>query len=362
MGRYLITLEPMESYFFGGERTFGFGSHTKRKQPYYIVSENVPSQPTLFGTLRYIILSQKDLLFEQNEPCPYETRKIIENLIGPESFSFEKSLNNVKQSFGIINGISPVFLINDEEWYVRTPYDHNPERKEYAPFIMREAPVIFGDHITLYPEDYKAKKGYGGGYISLKTLRIISDEELFGSVVRTGINSHRTDVDSAGIQDENSFFKKERRALEKGFCFAFIADLSEELEVKESDSSIVFMGQDKSPFCCRISRTESSLIEKTKEAFLNRHDICTKYALSDIIPVSKVFSGEEKLHFYIADTKVMRNLETKVDSDACSYYARLKKSEKLYKVFNSGSVFFTEQDIFRSEALEKIGMNVLVNI
>ena len=55
MGKYLIKLKPLEPYFFGGERTFGFGKKTKQKQPYYIVSEYIPSQPTLFGTLRYIV-------------------------------------------------------------------------------------------------------------------------------------------------------------------------------------------------------------------------------------------------------------------------------------------------------------------
>ena len=59
--KYLITFTPMEPYFFGGERTFGFGKESDRKPPYYIVSEKKPSQPTLFGTLRYIILSQNNV-------------------------------------------------------------------------------------------------------------------------------------------------------------------------------------------------------------------------------------------------------------------------------------------------------------
>ena len=39
--KYLITFTPMEPYFFGGERTFGFGKESDRKPPYYIVSEKI---------------------------------------------------------------------------------------------------------------------------------------------------------------------------------------------------------------------------------------------------------------------------------------------------------------------------------
>lgn len=39
MPKYLITFTSMEPYFFGGERTFGFGKESTRKPPYYIVSE-----------------------------------------------------------------------------------------------------------------------------------------------------------------------------------------------------------------------------------------------------------------------------------------------------------------------------------
>ena len=90
--KYLITFTPMEPYFFGGERTFGFGKESDRKPPYYIVSEKKPSQPTLFGTLRYIILSQNNALFDQKGAAK------AGELVGAESFSFQKALTLKKAS------------------------------------------------------------------------------------------------------------------------------------------------------------------------------------------------------------------------------------------------------------------------
>lgn len=368
MGKYLITLKPMEPYFFGGERTFGFGRKTGQKQKYYIVSENTPSQPTLFGTLRYIILSRNNALWNQTDAHK------AESLVGKESFSFE-NINNAA-GFGIINGISPLFLIKEDEtdnnkvtWFVRTPMDHKPKtsdivNEKYTPLRMAKSPVTFGNGSTLYPADYNPKDGCGGGYISLdEKLEVIPDDEIFESVTQIGINSHRTEDTSNGIEDDSSFFKKERKKLAKGFCFAFIADLSEEL--KGDETSVVFMGQNKSPFLCSITETNESLIKRTEDAFASIRANRTykiKYALSDVMPVEDSFPASVKPEYYIADTKVLRSLETVSGAD--SYYNRLKKSEKLYKLITAGSVFYTSDlpEALKNTYLEKIGMNIFVDI
>lgn len=360
MGKYLITLKPMEPYFFGGERTFGFGRKTGQKQQYYIVSENTPSQPTLFGTLRYIILSRNNALWKQDN-CSK-----AESWVGKESFSFENINNDT--GFGIINGISPLFLIKNGEWFVRTPMDHKPKtsdsiNKNYTPLTIAQSPVTFGNGSTLYPTDYDPKDGCGGGYISLENLEVIPDDNIFGSVTQIGINSHRTEDTSNGIEDDSSFFKKERKKLDKDFCFAFIADLSGKL--KADETSVVFMGQNKSPFLCSITETNESLIGRTKAAFAAIHKnraYKVKYALSDVMPVEASFPESVKPDYYIAGTKVLRSLETVSGAD--SYYNRLKKSEKLYKIITAGSVFYTEDEleILQNSYLKKIGMNIFVDI
>ncbi len=244
MYKYLITFTPMESYFFGGERTFGFGRKSVRKPPYYIVSGKKPSQTTLFGTLRYIILSQEKALYGQ------ENEAKAEELVGKESFSFRKALTQPisdekksAQDFGIIDSISPLFLLKKGELYVPTPFDHKPGKKKernikYTPFDMKETPVTFGngsvlhssdyeskkeipityeDDFKLYPSNYDAKEGYGGGYVSLTDKKILSDDDIFISDIRTGINFHRTEDTADGVKNDSSFFKKERWILKKIF-------------------------------------------------------------------------------------------------------------------------------------------------
>lgn len=358
MPKYLIKLTPLEPYFFGGERTFGFDMAKGQVQKYYIVSEKVPSQTTLFGTLRYIILSQKNALIGGDDAAN------AANYVGAESFSFDKALKNKNQGFGKINSISPLFLIQGDKWLIPTPYNHNPGDKnapneKYTPFTMTELPVASGDGFTIYPEDFKTKNGYGGGYTSLSDLTIIKDDDIFKTDVRTGINSHRTEDTSKGIEDDGSFFKKERIMLEKDYSFAFIAELKEEMECLPG---IVFMGQDKSPFRYEIKETAEDLTKCVEEAFKGVNYNTLQYALSDIMPVSEQFLPKEaKLKYYIADTKVLRNLETE-NYSAKEYHARLKKSPKLYKLMRAGSVFFTENKLYENEALKKIGLNIIVEL
>lgn len=368
MPKYLIKLTPLEPYFFGGERTFGFDMAKGQVQKYYIVSEKVPSQTTLFGTLRYIILSQKNALIGGDDAAN------AANYVGSESFSFEKACGGEEQTFGKISKISPLFLIKDEKtddkkstcekWYIRTPYNHNPGDKnnpnmKYTPFTMTELPVTSGDGFTIYPEDFKTKNGYGGGYTSLSDLTIIKGDDIFKTDVRTGINSHRTEDTTNGIEDDGSFFKKERKMLKKDYSFAFIAELSEEMKCIPG---IVFMGQDKSPFSYEIQETEEDLTKCVEDAFQGVNCNTLQYALSDIMPVSEQFPpGDGELKYYIADTKVLRNLKT-VNYGAKEYHAKLKKSEKQYKLMRAGSVFFTEKDLFKNEALRKIGLNIIVEL
>lgn len=360
MEKYLITLKPLEPYFFGGERTFGFGRGLKTKSPYYIVSENVPSQPTLFGTLRYIILEQNDALWGQ------ENSSMQEDLVGKESFSFESARQNTSQVFGKIRNISPLFLMKQGECFVKTPNDHKPKDKteKYTPFTMSESSVLFGNGTSLYPTDYISKDGYGGGYVSLEDLKVVPNDVLFQTIVTTGINSHR--IDKTREDDKDSFFKKERKMLKKDYVFAFVAEITDD-EVIKPKSGIVFMGQNKSPFRYTIERNDDfDLVDKINNAFSKRHAKRNHfwYALSDVVPIKEKFPDDLKCAFYIADTRVIRNLETQ--TNAKNYHGRLKRSDCLYKIINSGAVFYasdeSEISLLTNEYLQKIGMNVFIEI
>jgi hypothetical protein len=56
---YLLTLEPMEPYFFGNEKTFSFDPKSPADNRYFIKSERLPMQTTILGALRYLLMPMK---------------------------------------------------------------------------------------------------------------------------------------------------------------------------------------------------------------------------------------------------------------------------------------------------------------
>jgi hypothetical protein len=225
-------------------------------------------------------------------------------------------------------------------------------------------PVTTENGTSLYPSDYSVKDGYGGGYVCLNAKReIISDNHVFGTQVRTGIQAHRGSVQISEVEKKESFFKKEYKYLKKGYAFAFIAHLNAELAEEEKIRTpiTVYMGQGKSAFRCTIEKTElcvRHMVQQYLGTGNESHPIV--YAASDLKPAGDEFTMPKNTNFCIADTRVIRNLETK--SEGSTYYARLSKYQHLYKVINSGAVFYTDAELFNDAHLKMIGMNVMFRL
>ena len=101
-GTFLIKLQPLDRFFFGGDVTFG-----QNNEDYFVRSLKYPQQTTLLGMLRYILLLQNDLLDEKGKVKDY---KKANNLIGTDSFD----PNEQGQSFGVIQNLSPIFIYGPE--------------------------------------------------------------------------------------------------------------------------------------------------------------------------------------------------------------------------------------------------------
>lgn len=124
-------------------------------------------------------------------------------------------------------------------------------------------------------------------------------------------------------------------------------------------TTVVSMGQDKSMFRCEISETDIDIVKKTENDLKGFGSQNKKYALSDIMPDESSFK-ESNFAYYIADTAVLRNLESKISAN--NAFERYAKSDTLYQVMCAGSVFFTEKDFCSNAELEKIGMNIIALI
>ncbi|KIR01294.1 hypothetical protein P261_00108 [Lachnospiraceae bacterium TWA4] len=354
----------------GGEKTFGFGRESNRKPPYYIKSEKTPSQTTILGTIRYIVLAKGDALKGQNN----YTEENYKKQVGSESFSFERARTKKdekrEQDFGYIDRISPLFLVDEKgNWLIKTPYSHQPKYKnqdkvvineKYTPFqlLSTKGKIDFDNGCTVYPSNYSAKDGYGGGYVVLdEDLTIIPDDKIFIDVEQVGIQAHRTDKQIIGQKDDKSYFCKQKKMLKKGYKFAFIFNMTKELDTQPL---VVYMGQDKSAFLCEIKKETSIFETKVGKAFGKItqpiEGISTYYAASDLMPNEDIILEQKDVSYYISDTRVIRNLETNINCD--NYYGRLKNSEKLYQIMNTGSVFYVRDEnseikLFENEAIKK---------
>lgn len=126
MKKYLVRLKPIDTYFFGGKNTFGEGDN----KTYLVESRAFPQQTTLLGMIRQEILILKDIYkenwsnyskYDRETGKKYKT--LMENNIGKNSFS----INGGQQNFGIIKGLSPVFLAKNNQFFFKLPLDFGLE-------------------------------------------------------------------------------------------------------------------------------------------------------------------------------------------------------------------------------------------
>ncbi len=365
--QYRVDMFPLEPYTFGTEQGSRFKNVTPTgKESYIIASGQVPEQTTVLGTLRYLILQEKDLLKPDFRYGETEREKVGE-AVGKDSFSFQKK---TPQSFGVIKKLSPLFLTKhcrekkEPEIYIKNPFNNKRSDGGYDPMKLTEETfvtshgeicllrVMDGDKIC--PE-YDAKAGHGSGYICLSEEKEAAPGDLFSRQLLTG-NRIRQENDSEGV------FKREAVALKKGFAFSIFLELEEDL-FPEKDGAlaerIAFMGRKKSAFRFRFTKMkEKRDLAKMVEQSFAKEAGCWQYALSDLY-FDKPLSCDG---FAIIAQKCLRTLHTDISED--KYVDKRKKSEYQFCLIESGSVFCgngLNADLEHKNA-EKIGYNAVVSL
>lgn len=308
MKTYKITFTPVEPYFFGNERTFRFPGKKIEGQfdtPYFIRSEKLPSQTTLFGAVRYLMLKNRFSVFTRY-PDGYE------KIIGSKSFV----ISDDNSDFGVIKNISSLFMVKDGEdgVYVRTPLDHMQGKDTYSP-LARERYSANKE----YAPDYDPKSEAPDGFMSLDNKQIVSDCDIFKTSVRTGIDT---------VKKDKAFFKKEYVMLEPGWSFGIYLSVSDDAE--GPDDGVVHLGQNKSAFIVKVTEEENCIpnvsdVEKMPESG------CI-YCIGDSLVPNDIYSS---CSMAITAVRDYRAFET-VYKDGCPTF---KKHDVLYKLIRSGSVF-----------------------
>lgn len=338
---YLITLKPLEPFFFGGEFTFGADETRKESSRYSATSTQFPQQTALLGMLRKTMLIQNGNLsmhrkgewvdskgrgkFSQN----YEDAK---SLAGTGAFSYENSVD-----LGSIVSLSPVFIKDGESCFIANAKDYDLELK-----AQENASVSFGSGSkqALVFERYDAKKHEHFEFISQnKELKNFAD--FFKEIETVGIKKSK-----AGESDEDSFFRKKSYFPKASAHFAFVATFSEPLEWE--NNPLVSLGADQSSFSLAIKKEDKDL-ELLFEEVHEVKELSRVVLASETIVSKEVY---EACSFIWGKRTSFRQLTN----------ARQGKKSKRYYLLERGSVLYTEDlqrldKALKQEHLQTIGIN-----
>lgn len=303
-----IILTPIGHYFLGGERNFTFDSGIRRQysEGYFIHSKEIPSQTTLFGTLRYL-LGVKD-------------EKLIpgaDKVIGPESFNIVGD----SQSFGKIHRISPVYLMKDHrggsEYFTRAPLDHNEAARHTGQYRYYCPLAEFEEAETYrFPEPsvreradivkgYDAKSGTFHGWMSTVQQRLIPDTDIFTRSVEVVSNKEKK---MAQKNDDDALAKKEFVRMQKQYHFVFFTDV-DDCDFPEHTTAVI--GKGSSVFDVRISKSgeEQEIQNNIRRIFRDRPEDFI-YCASDCYVADGIDSVYDKSGAAIVETETMRIFET----------------------------------------------------
>ena len=420
MTDYLVTFRPLGDYSFGSDRRFSFVGKNNYSEdeyaPYFIRTNRVPEQSTVFGMIRYLILVSNGIQLNQDFQYDENTRDKIKALIGEKSFS----LNGGVQSFGKLEKISPIFLRkNSKEVVIPNPFNNKQGREgidQFEPIILEEEitlPTSFGEIALPKSKEYNPKEGHGDGYYNINTGHLEAAEDIFSTKVATGVrrvtqndlgklkqnlrelcksfvnedmkqevsnldrNSNLSltefindfmDLLEKYNKEEKNHFQEELEKLSQNFDadrlfkrevhqlqkdYEFAVYVTVEKGVQLTDG-LVSMGQKGSLFKVSVQESEDNLESEITEHFQKHtpQGQTWQYCLSDVCLLNDVTG------FAILEEKLVRQLHTDLSKNRLKGLD-LQGSSLLYK---AGSVFYGDDAISVKTGLEPAGYNTIYKI
>lgn len=344
----LITLTPLEKFFFGGDRTFAIQDKEfdEKYASYIIESMKFPQQTSLLGMLRYLLLSNDADAFDLAGQRIKNAERATQ-LIGATGF---RDNNGKTQDFGCIKSLSPCFLQvrhkdKDGMWenLVPAPRDwgytvsFDSSMCLYMNELLKSVPVVMG---------YSSKKAREIIYISENEE--IEESKIFCRDARVGI-----DRDWEGVTKENAFYKQVCYRFGAGkenqeFRFAFQADIA--TDMTPYDGSIVSIGGDGSYFVLHV---EKAISWGLPASYQSKFTCDQKLVLLSDAYLEQ--SDVELMKFAMTETIPFRFLKTAVTTRSYSILSRDVKRHDRIRLYRKGSVFFgdSKQIDYLCEVLRK---------
>lgn len=369
MSKYLITLTPIDKFFFGGEIGFNRATAIKTdgknespeekalrekneklaefdaKNSSYIVKSNLfPQQTSLLGMLRYAFLSADEEAFENGE---IKNTVKAAGIIGATSFNTDA---DAKMEFGKIKEIGPCFLQRKTEDYDWIDLHIAPMDYKYT-VSFEEGDALLGNQKTRIPEisDYDPKDGITSYCIGDNGTEL-ELKKLFIEDIRIGI-----DRNFDGTTKEGAFYKQvsyrlsnkyvykihnEKVEKEHQLRFAFYAELD-----KDIPEQIVELGGDSSRFKLTCNKQEEPEFQFPQSYLLQEK----KGYEERLFLRSEALINQEAMHnclFCISEIVPFRFLKSEVQKTTgytkFSGENSLKRNNKKYNLYKRGSVFYFE--------------------
>ena len=348
---YRIELRPLESFFFGGENTYGEDNEIN----YFVHSRHLPQQTSLLGMLRYQMLNDDQRSKFSNEE--------MSDLIG-NSFAINSKLND----FGFIDSISPLFIRKENKDYFLSSYENVATDKKSDPLEKLKFETI--KHKVLYGadasknempvlENYKPKNGFKEVWISDddSQFAMYKTEEtpdgVFYEKEQVGIQKNQT-----GETDDKAFFRQSSYIMTQGYSFAFYVVFNQDIELK---NDIVTLGGEQSKFAMTVSGFDHNILAKTfpDNQQIQDGDECRLVLLSDAYANNSVY---DHCVFAITDTTDFRYIQKFSDKD--NFSSVPCKSSK-FNLLKRGSVFYTRnisklKQALNNPAFKQIGYNYFI--
>ncbi len=342
--KYLVKMTPLNTYFFGGEKTF---STPDGETNYFARSNQWPQQTTVLGLLRYLI--------GRNVTPEFDPVKI-----GKHSF-----IANAKDNeFGIITNLSPVFMVDSKGNYLLeagTDHQTNKKTKKTERFELKKTDQTGLANFGVYGSGYKGEAEDAPNltfdykeYLTpalrnhhVPDAELIAPSDLFTEQTQVGNKKNYE-----GGTDNEAFFKQVFYRLSKGYAFAVVLETN---EVLPFSLEIDTMGADQSLF-----RIEAKKIDEPDTVFDEiEMENQSMTGIQRIVLLSDAyleFSVLEKCKFAVCDTTDFRNIVThavKTDkSEKTENYHQISlvgknpsnsayKSNVKFNLLRRGSVLFT---------------------
>lgn len=364
MAHYLVTIKPIEHFFFGVEKVGNLGN----RKPYYLETTESPQQTSILGLLRYVLLLKEGKLGKKD----FATDPEVIGLIGKQSFT---TFPPQELEYGKIKTLSPVFIYNKDN---ETAYFARPLDWKYR-FVKKDSGcrVSYGlDDHTLgfvpFLDGYNAKDGIDPYLISSKgeSIPLWYDEKTKEGVLRKKakagnqkkperfLDKSATDSEKTEAKDE-AYYKQEFLYMERPYAYACVAEI-DMVEMEEFKTVLPFGGE-RSSFAISFELLkDTASVDQYYFNLQPQNDYLKIELLSDAYVEQDILNHA---CFAISETIGFRNLTTKTTTGNYNRISRDKNhncanlSDNQLQLLKRGSVLFFDsvEQMGKAEKLLTLG-------